>query len=100
MTDEHCDVPPAGWSCSRAKGHEGPCAASAASSIDAIQFAWTAPSGWNSYPPYVNLTGNRLIIRAPGTSQRCGEQVAVDLPDEAIFALRDALAPVGAQTEP
>lgn len=22
-----CDVPPAGWSCSRAKGHDGPCAA-------------------------------------------------------------------------
>lgn len=22
-----CDVPPAGWSCTRARGHEGPCAA-------------------------------------------------------------------------
>lgn len=25
---DDCDVPPAGWSCSRQKGHEGPCAAS------------------------------------------------------------------------
>jgi len=25
-----CDIPPSGWECSRAKGHEGPCAASEA----------------------------------------------------------------------
>jgi hypothetical protein len=25
-----CDVPPAGWRCTRAKGHSGPCAAVAA----------------------------------------------------------------------
>lgn len=25
---DDCDVPPAGWSCSRQKGHDGPCAAS------------------------------------------------------------------------
>lgn len=30
-----CNVPPAGWSCSRVKGHEGPCAASAIHSDDA-----------------------------------------------------------------
>lgn len=24
---EKCDVPPAGWQCTRAKGHDGPCAA-------------------------------------------------------------------------
>lgn len=28
MSDELCTVPPAGWICSRSKGHEGPCAAS------------------------------------------------------------------------
>lgn len=26
-TDERCEVPPAGWRCSRKKGHAGPCAA-------------------------------------------------------------------------
>ena len=25
--DGWCDVPPLGWRCTRAKGHEGPCAA-------------------------------------------------------------------------
>ena len=25
--DDWCDVPPFGWRCTRAKGHEGPCAA-------------------------------------------------------------------------
>ena len=25
--DDWCDVPPLGWRCTRAKGHEGPCAA-------------------------------------------------------------------------
>lgn len=23
----HCDIPPSGWRCTRAPGHEGPCAA-------------------------------------------------------------------------
>lgn len=27
-----CDIPPAGWECSRTPGHEGPCAASEAQS--------------------------------------------------------------------
>lgn len=27
-TSQKCEVPPQGWKCSRAKGHEGPCAAS------------------------------------------------------------------------
>jgi len=25
--DSRCDLPPFGWRCTRAKGHEGPCAA-------------------------------------------------------------------------
>ena len=28
--DRECDVPPLGWRCTRARGHEGPCAAIAA----------------------------------------------------------------------
>jgi hypothetical protein len=31
---ERCDVPPPGWACSRAKGHEGPCAATPTAQSD------------------------------------------------------------------
>jgi hypothetical protein len=31
-----CDVPPPGWTCSRAKGHDGPCAASQAVPVEPV----------------------------------------------------------------
>lgn len=31
-----CDVPPPGWTCSRAKGHDGPCAASQAKPVEPV----------------------------------------------------------------
>jgi hypothetical protein len=58
-------------------------------------FAWTSTE-YNSYPPYVNLTGNRLVMRNPPTFGRHsngevgmieGVTVALDLPDEALRAL-------------
>ncbi|MDR6389162.1 hypothetical protein [Paraburkholderia phenoliruptrix] len=55
---EPCDKPPAGWTCSRTKGHEGPCAASlAAPSVEQDEHAervaafkgWFSTAGiWNN----------------------------------------------------
>ena len=33
------------------------------SALERLSFAWTATSGYVHYPPYVNLTGNRLKVR-------------------------------------
>jgi len=68
-----------------------------------ISFAWTPGLGsYKAYPPYVNLTGNRLTVR--GTEQRVktgvdvggywkqGETVSIDLPPEVLDDLRNALA--------
>jgi hypothetical protein len=39
MSDESkCNVPPAGWYCTREKGHDGPCAAHPANSIASNPF--------------------------------------------------------------
>lgn len=38
-----CDVPPAGWTCSRGKGHEGPCAASQANGKSGVQLDTSMP---------------------------------------------------------
>lgn len=34
MNNTVCDIPPPGWLCSRAKGHEGPCAASSTAQVN------------------------------------------------------------------
>ena len=39
-----CDVPPPGWTCSRAKGHDGPCAASQAAPVQPKQDNFTYSS--------------------------------------------------------
>jgi hypothetical protein len=64
--------------------------------VERRSFAWTATSGYKCYPPYVNLTGNRLSVRGCETFDdqghpRTGPQVAIDLPDEALSGLRTIL---------
>ena len=61
-------------------------------------FAWTAThdtADYESYPPYVNLTGNRLAVRGPekiGAEYRePGDYVIIELPQEAIAGLALAL---------
>jgi hypothetical protein len=60
-----------------------------------VAFAWTATSGYKHFPPYVNLTGNRLAVRGPetfnGKYYEHGLYAAVELPPEAIAELRAAL---------
>jgi hypothetical protein len=57
---------------------------------NAFVFAWTAPSG--DFPAYLNLTGDRLTVRAASDGCACGETVAIDLPHDVIIALADELA--------
>lgn len=63
-----------------------------------VNFAWTATSGYKHYPPYVNLTGNRLAVRGPevfnNDHYEQGSCVAVDLPNEALAELRAAIASI------
>jgi hypothetical protein len=61
-----------------------------------VSFAWTPGAGsYKHYPPYVNLTGNRLTVRGhekmDGEHPAPGDYVQVDLPPEAMDALREAL---------
>lgn len=44
-----CEVPPSGWVCSRAKGHEGPCAASPAPANKPLQFCKTCGTNIEFY---------------------------------------------------
>jgi hypothetical protein len=59
-------------------------------------FAWTATEGYEHFPPFVNLTGNRIAVRGyesfNGRYYEHGLYVAVELPQEAIDELRAALA--------
>jgi hypothetical protein len=64
--------------------------------MTALSFAWTATSDYKHYPPYVNLTGNRLAVRGTeefkGDYYEEGPYAEVDLPPEAIVELRAALS--------
>jgi hypothetical protein len=60
-------------------------------------FAWTPGAGaYKHYPPYVNLTGNRLTVRGvefqDGEHWQMGPTVNIDLPDEALTCLIEALS--------
>src|SRR5690349_6179102 len=65
--------------------------------IPPASFAWTATEGYRLYPPYANLTGNRLIARGPerfdGQFHHPGDRIEIELPDEAIAELRRSLEP-------
>lgn len=70
----------------------------------AVAFAWTATSGYKHYPPYVNLTGNRLAVRGAETTgedghPQTGPYVTVELPDEALAGLRASLTQPKAERE-
>lgn len=43
-TTNKCSVPPAGWACTRAAGHEGPCAA-----VSTTGSGWVSPSLGRAY---------------------------------------------------
>ncbi len=70
--------------------------------VQKLVFAWTATDGYDHYPPYVNITGNRIAVRGDESMGAdgymvAGTYVAIDLPDEVIAELRAALAAI---TEP
>jgi hypothetical protein len=55
-------------------------------------FAWTPGQGaYKHYPPYVNLTGNRLTVRGSedlsGDHPQMGATVSIDLPPEQLAEL-------------
>lgn len=70
-------------------------------------YAWTAGAGeYRHFPRYVNLTGNRLTVRAEeefnGEYWEHGPSVVIDLPDEALRGLASAIEARShdAQTQP
>lgn len=56
-----CEVPPSGWVCSRAKGHEGPCAASPAPENKPLQFCKTCGTNVEFYQCFCNSTTTQPI---------------------------------------
>jgi hypothetical protein len=69
-----------------------------------VSFAWTATENYKHYPPYVNLTRNRLAVRGLEKVDRNGnpqpgEYVTVELPPDAISDLRAALEAPHSMTE-
>lgn len=68
--------------------------------VGPVSFAWTAANG-RPYPPYINLAGNRIRVRGEPSHGEVmpfttgwieGPYVSVELPDEAIEGLRQALS--------
>jgi len=66
-------------------------------------FAWTPGAGaYKHYPPYVNLTGNRLTVRGAedlsGAHPQMGATVSIDLPADQLALLAIAAATQRAKT--
>ena len=67
-------------------------------------FAWTPGQGaYKHYPPFVNLTGNRLTVRGienlSGPHPAPGETVSVEVPDEQLATLAIAITARSGETK-
>jgi hypothetical protein len=70
--------------------------------VERVAFAWTPGHGaYKHYPPYVNITGNRIAVRGPELCNNgCyepGPYAAIELSPEAFVELRAAIAKVDAE---
>lgn len=72
MTPEenYCEVPPAGWYCTRAKGHDGPCAAIPIMQSEASEKAREADQTFTGIA-YAAGAAAKMMQEAGYTKQQC-----------------------------
>jgi len=85
MVEPQCDIPPAGWRCTRGPGHYGPCAAEPDILTD-----WEAEAALDAAGPGVPLSEDRIAEMVKYATGTATDRLRIAAMDEPGYVVADA----------